>query len=278
LTALFTDATGIVGHGRSLYGGQDGDTSSVLAVVKRTLARALTLIDTCESAGKSVDDALSVVEETLHKFRRALSGLSETVVDIILIGMNASLKASHLGGKGSAFVVIANELKTTADHISGGAGGLQSILDRIEKFASDLKRIRVDGDPSQLAKLEPSILHAIQKIEAGNDQLGKLMNRLNDEGAQFEGLITGAQTLLAALGSASAELPGVITLLRSTGEMCGSVSPEDVDGIGLLLDDLYAQYTMVGERDVHLEFLKRFGLAHTTETTEPQNTDEVLLF
>jgi hypothetical protein len=278
LTALFTDATGIVTHGRSLYGGQDGDTSSVLVAVKQTLAQALTLIDTCESAGKSVDDALSVVEDTLQKFRRALSGLSETVVDIILIGMNASLKAGHLGVKGSAFVVIANELKITADHISKGAGGLQSILDGIEKFANDLKRIRVDGDPSQLAMLEPSILLAIQKIEAGNDQLGQLMSRLNDEGAQFESLITGAQTILAVLGSASKNLPGVVASLRSSSEIRGSVVPRDADGIDRLLDDLYARYTMVGERDVHLQFLKRFGLTQKLETAALQDVDDVLLF
>lgn len=219
------------------------------------------------------------MENTLHKFRSALSGLSETVVDIILIGMNASLKAGHLGGKGSAFVVIANELKATADCISGGAGGLRSILNGIEKFANELRHLRVDGDPSQLAKLEPSILRSIREIEAGNDQLGRLMSRLNDEGAQFESLITSAKTLLAALNRVSAKLPGVVTLLRSNSEIRGSVSPEGLDGIGPLLDDLYAQYTMVSERDVYLQFLKRVGLAHKPEAAAiPQTTDDVLLF
>jgi len=89
-----------------------------------------------------------------------------TGVGLILVGMNASLKAGHLGVKGSAFVVIADELKATADQVSNGASRLKPILDGIERSANDLKQLRVDGDPTQLAKLEPSILHAIREIEA----------------------------------------------------------------------------------------------------------------
>ena len=68
------------------------------------------------------------MEDTLAKFRHAISGLSEAVVDITLIGMNASLKAGHLGSKGNAFVVIANELKATADQVSAGAARLKPAL------------------------------------------------------------------------------------------------------------------------------------------------------
>ena len=258
LKALLVDATGIVGHGRSLYGGEGGDTSSFLAVIKQTLAQASVLIGTCETAGKSVDEALSVVEDSLGKFRHAISGLSEAVVDIILVGMNASLKAGHLGVKGSAFVVIADELKATADQVSNGASRLKPILDSIERSANDLKQLRVDGDPTQLAKLEPSILHAIREIEAGNEQLGQLMNRLVHDGAQFEGLMTGAQALMSALGDASATLPGVATQLESIGATLKRVSlvPSD-EGV---LNDLLAHYTMAREREVHGRFLQRFGL------------------
>ena len=117
LSAILADAVGVVDQGRSLYGGRDDGSSSLLTRIRQILAQASTLIATCESAGKSVDDALMVVEDTLGKFRDAIAGLSEAVVDITLIGMNAGLKASHLGSKGSAFVVIANELKATADQV-----------------------------------------------------------------------------------------------------------------------------------------------------------------
>jgi hypothetical protein len=279
LTALVADATGIVGHGRSLYGGQGGDASSFLAAIKHTLAQASVLIGTCESAGKSVDEALSIVEDTLGKFRHAISALSEAVVDIILVGMNASLRAGHLGVKGSAFVVIANELKATADQVSTGAGRLKPILDSIERSANDLKQLRVDGDPTQLAKLEPSIVHAIREIEAGNEQLGQLMNRLVQEGAQFEGLMTGAQALMTALGDASAILPGVAARLETV-----SATPKDMSlaaGDEVVFDDLLAHYTMAREREVHGRVLQRFGLICQPAPRSPQEDqidDGVLLF
>ncbi|MDH8249800.1 hypothetical protein QIG41_27375, partial [Klebsiella pneumoniae] len=100
--------------------------------------------------------------------------------------MNASLKAGHLGTKGNAFVVIANELKATADQVSGGAVRLKPILDGIERSANDLRELRVHGDPGQLAKLEPSIMQALREIETGNHRLGGFMSRLVDEGAEFE--------------------------------------------------------------------------------------------
>jgi uncharacterized protein YukE len=279
LKALLVDATGMVGHGRSLIGGHGDDTSSFLADIKQTLAQASALIGTCETAGRSVDEALAVVEDTLGKFRHAISGLSEAVVDIILVGMNASLKAGHLGVRGSAFVVIANELKATADQVSGGTGRLKPILDRIEQSANDLKQLRVNGDSTQLAKLEPSILHAIREIEAGNEQLGQLMNRLVQDGAQFEGLMTGAQALVTALGDASATLPSVHTRLESIGATLKTVSLGASDEV--VLNDLLAHYTMARERDVHARFLQRFGL--TFEPVEPQAQEDqaddgVLLF
>jgi hypothetical protein len=281
-TILLADAVGMVDHGRSLYGNQSDDTSSFLGVMKQALAQASVLIRTCDNAGKSVDDALMVVEDTLEKFRQAIFGLSETVVDIILIGMNAGLKASHLGTKGSAFVVIANELKTTANNISSNAKLLQPVLESIERAAHDLKNLRVDGDPSQLAELEPSIRHAVREIEVGNDRLAKWMMRLVNGGGQFEDLMKAAQALLTELGDASARLPGVAKLLQTEDQASGSLSVEEADGIGPVFDDLYAQYTMNSERDVHLQFLKRCGLAQgpgrIEPTTNSASSDDVLFF
>ncbi len=74
LTAILNDAGSVVGHGRSLFGSEDGGSSSFLARIKHTLAQASTLIATCEGAGRSVDEALAIVEETLAKFREAIAG------------------------------------------------------------------------------------------------------------------------------------------------------------------------------------------------------------
>ncbi|WP_183710948.1 chemotaxis protein [Bradyrhizobium sp. ERR14] len=259
LTAILHDAGSVVGHGRTLFGGEEGGSSSFLTRIKQTLAHASTLIATCESAGRSVDEALAIVEDTLTKFRQAIAGLAEATIDITLIGMNAGLKASHLGSRGSAFVVIANELKATADQVSAGAARLRPVLDGIERSANELKELRVQGDPTQLAKLEPQILQALREVEAGNERLGKLMSRLVDEGAEFERLMNSAQGQMTRLGESSAALPAVATRLETASASVQRLQPELQDQA--ILDDLFARYTMERERDVHREFLQALGLA-----------------
>ncbi|KQT23584.1 MULTISPECIES: hypothetical protein [unclassified Bradyrhizobium] len=264
LTAILHDAGSVVGHGRTLIGGEDGRSSSFLARIKQTLAHASNLITTCEGAGRSVDEALAIVEDTLMKFRQAIAGLAEATVDITLIGMNAGLKASHLGSRGSAFVVIANELKATADQVSAGAGRLRPVLDAIERSAGELKILRVQGDPTQLAKLEPQILQALREVEAGNERLGKLMGRLVNEGAEFEGLITSAQNLMTTLGEGSAALPAAAARLETAS--AGAQKPQPQAQDEAMLDELFARYTMERERDVHRQFLQTLGLTSVATT------------
>jgi hypothetical protein len=268
LSAILSDATGVVEQGRSLYGGQENrkgsgqdsgnasDASSVLVRIKEMLAQASSLIATCESGGKSVDDALTLVEDTLAKFREAISGLSEAVVDITLIGMNASLKASHLGSKGNAFVVIANELKATADQVSAGSLRLKPILNGIEKSANDLRALRVHGDPAQLNRLEPAILQALREIEEGNERLARLISRLVEEGAEFEGLMNSSRSLMTELGKGAEILPGVARWLDGAAQATSLAAGDEAT-----LDGLFARYTMERERDVHRDFLRGFGLA-----------------
>ncbi|MFK4727688.1 hypothetical protein ABIE89_008788 [Bradyrhizobium niftali] len=264
LTAILHDAGSVVGNGRTLFGGEDGGSSSFLTRIKQILAHASTLIATCESAGRSVDDALAIVEDTLGKFRQAIAGLADATVDITLIGMNAGLKASHLGSRGSAFVVIANELKATADQVSAGAARLRPVLDGIEHSAKALKELRVQGDPTQLANLEPQILQALREVEAGNERLDKLMSRLVDEGAEFEGLMNSAQGLMNKLGESSATLPAVAARLETASAVARRPQPIAQDEA--MLDDLFARYTMERERDVHREFLQTLGLASVAAT------------
>lgn len=264
LTTILHDAGNVVGHGRTLFGDEEGGSSSFLTRIKRTLAHASTLITTCEGAGRSVDEALAIVEDMLAKFRQAIAGLAEATIDITLIGMNAGLKASHLGSRGSAFVVIANELKATADQVSAGAGRLRPVLDGIERSAKELRELRVQGDPTQLAKLEPQILQALHEVEGGNERLGKLMSRLVDEGAEFESLMNSAQGLMTTLGEGSATLPAVAAQLEAAS--AGAQRPQPGAKGEAMLDDLFARYTMERERDVHREFLQTLGLASIAAT------------
>jgi hypothetical protein len=282
LTVLSTDSTKIVGHGRALFGGQDDDMTSFLALMKQKLAQATALISACGNAKKSVDTSISILEDMLGKFRGAISALGETVVDIILIGMNAGLKAGQLGVQGRAFVVIANELKSTADHISAGAKMLEPVLNKMAQSADSLKGLRMEEDSLHVADTENLIIGAIREIEVGNGQLSQLMSHLTRESLQFEGLMTSAKAMMSGLGEKSAALPGVAARLENIDRNTKSLSPNEARRVGELFDELYAQYTMEMERAVHLKQSDRFGIIRKPSISRPDthkaDTEEVLFF
>jgi methyl-accepting chemotaxis protein len=223
----------------------------------------------CEDGGRSIDEALSVVENTLEKFREAIANLSDSVVDISLIGMNAGLRAGHLGAKGRAFVVIAHEMKLTADQMTGAATRLRPLLSEIAKVGDDLRKSRVSSDQTKLTSMENAILQTLHDVEAGNDRLGGLIGRLIEEGAKFDAVMNGAREQMTSLASSASTLPAVAKCLEEAGGDLGRASFSHQDEA--VLDELYVRYTMERERDVHRQFLLPFGIA--TKQAAPAATD-----
>ncbi len=64
----------------------------------------------------------------LDRFEATMGRLTKTVSDIVLIGINAGLKASQLGGEGRSLVVVAQQLKSTADEIARDARELNPLF------------------------------------------------------------------------------------------------------------------------------------------------------
>src|SRR5262249_9699420 len=140
-----------------------------------------------------------------------------------------------------------------------GAARLQPVLDGIERSARELKALRVHGDPAQLASLEPVILTALREVEAGNTRFDRLIGRVVEGGVEFESLMAEAQQAMTELEGASSALPAVAARLEASHPATDKLPPALADDP--LLADLFAQYTMEHERDVHREVLQRFGLA-----------------
>jgi hypothetical protein len=194
--------------------------------------------------------------------------------------MNAGLKAGHLGANGRTFVVIANELQQTADRICGAAKLLEPVLAEIGQSADRLKRLRLQEESLELGGLEKSITRAVEEIQRGNDRLLQTMDHLTRESAQFEVLMTGAVATMAGLGEKVAGLPTIAGRLEQ--ENRDLVLPEDAREAGELFDELYLQYTMGAEREVHIRHCDRFGIPHqpsiAATNTAKTEAEDVLFF
>ena len=259
LTRLTTDSSNIVGQGHSLYGGETNDASSFFGGMKQGLARASMLLAACGQAKQSVDKSLSVLEDMLGRFRAAILALDETVIDIILIGMNAGLKAGHLGVKARAFVVIANELKLTADRISAGAKSLEPVLSKIGQAAQQLKGLRTNevvGHGRGPGKRN----HALDWRDRNRQRrTGQDDGSPDAETSEFESIMTDAQALLSSLGQRFSALPELAKRLRESSRSEAALSPVVAAAACPVFDELYAQYTMDAERQVHSKIVDELG-------------------
>jgi hypothetical protein len=278
LTRLSADSAGIVAHGDALTGGKRNNMSAFIEVMKQRLAEASVLIVACGEAKIPVDASIATLEGVLLKFRAAISALDETVVDITLIGMNAGLKASHLGVKGRAFVVIANELKQTADRISAAAKMLEPVLLKIGQAADQLKSRRLEEESRQMSGLEHSIAQAVGDIEGGNDRLVQLMAHLNRESSQFESLMAGGRKVMSDVGLKFSGLSRIATRLTETGRGLDLLSVDEGDDAQDAFDEVYAQYTMERERQVHRKMSSPFGLICAPPMEKPKADSEDVLF
>jgi hypothetical protein len=274
LSVLATDSAAMVEQGRSLCGVQDKEMMSFLAAMKQRLSTALSLMAACGCAKLAVDESIAVLETMLASFRSAISSLGHTITDITLIGMNAGLKASHLGVRGRAFVVIANELKATADRISAGEKMLGPAVDGIERPAVQLKNLRKDEQALQVAELEVSIVQALGSIEGGNGRLARLMDNLTGESARFETLVVNAKGAMADLGVKFSTLVQVAARLEEP-PISQSLSGDQARAVDRLFDDLFVRYTMVKERDVHRRFAARYPFLSAKNQVAPAPADVI---
>jgi methyl-accepting chemotaxis protein len=277
LTQLSADSTEIAGRGRSLIGGRDDNATSFLDVMRQRVNQARALIAACGNAMQSVGSSIGALEAMIGNFRAAISTLDEIVIDITLIGMNAALKASHLGEKGRAFVVIAKELQLTADRISASAKLLEPLLDHIGGAADHLKCVQTETESVKATDLESRIVGAIHKIELGNGRLDQMIQSLMRESEGFEVLMTNAKDTMSALGERFSTLPEIARRLAQPNH--NFILSRDLrSDAGGLFDKLYLQYTMDAERDVHLKCAGRLQLPHTVPDVVPADDSEDALF
>jgi hypothetical protein len=141
--------------------------------------------------------------------------------------------------------------------------------------ADDLQDLGT-AEPSMVQRQKVRVL--LREVEAGNDRLGALIGRLIGEGAEFDGLMNSAQSLMTTLRQEAAALPAVAARLDAPGTPFRKTSPGA--GEQVMLDDLFSRYTMERERDVHRKYLGGLGIAppKTAAPVIAEADDGVLLF
>ena len=216
----------------------------------------------------------------LETCQATVAALAGTVSSIVLIGMNAGLRAARVGTGGRSLVVIAQELKFAAHHVASDADRLTPVFAQMNEAALGL----TEGgglDAAHFAALDQSMRDALAAMRQTGDRLSAVLGQLAREGGGFAGVLAQARLSFSNAGAMSDLIAGVAGELTRT---IGDGAP--AAGMGapvasLLQQQVWPRYTMTAERDIHHAVLARQGVSAgpaAVTVVQPDDALEDFLF
>ncbi|WP_376988998.1 hypothetical protein [Bosea sp. R86505] len=250
LALLAGDTAGLLDLVRSLYQGDGGKSGSFLDDLEADLAEASDLLAKCNCARAGVDRVNSAMSTVLETCQDTVAALAETVSSIVLIGMNAGLRAARIGTGGRSLVVIAQELKSAADQVATDAAQLTPTFARMQETSGGLK---TGGrlDAAHFTALNEAMGGSLSAMRQTGDRLGATLDQLTREGGGFSSVVAAARLSFSSAGAMSDLIAsGAAELDRSVADVA---MPEDPGATvaGLIERHVWPNYTMVGERSIH---------------------------
>lgn len=257
LALLAGDTAGLLDLVRSLYQGDGGksdrsDSGSFLADLEADLAQASDLLGKCDHARAGVDRVTSALATVLETCQQTVAGLAGTVSSIVLIGMNAGLRAARIGTGGRSLVVIAQELKVAADQVAADAKHLTPTFARMQEASVGLTRGgRLDA--AHFAALDEAMRSSLSAMRQTGDRLGAALGQLMREGGGFSAVVADARLSFSNAGAMSDLIAsGAVELARGVADQEMPAGADLAERVrGLVDTHVWPSYTMVGERTIH---------------------------
>lgn len=249
LERLVLDARDLVAMGHAIYG-DDGSDKSFLHTLGDGLSKAAIVIQRCAGARDTVGAILVSMRDLIRDLHTTISDLNGVIMDVVLIGMNAGLKAGRLGQEGRSLVVIAQELKNTASEIANEAEGLLPVFETLQSLSRQL-----DVPADEVGRdVNRDVAAILDTLKAGGARLASLLASLDGAGQVFEGELVHARSDFARVLETRGALDDAAADLDDRDLAAGlDIDIEDasrvVDGI------MVPRYTMARERDIHAEIL-----------------------
>ncbi len=268
------EASGLVDLVKGIYGGEDG--ASVLADLQRNLSEAIDLLRQCEAARQAVDDVVAGLTSLLDRFEATMGRLTKTVSDIVLIGINAGLKASQLGGEGRSLVVVAQQLKSTADEIARDARELNPLFAVMIAEAAPLRER--SGQSDRLVAIEDSIGWATDIIRSASEHLASILAKVEDETSRCLRGVEAARSAFTMMGRRADTLAAIGKELPVG---FGGAMPDEAEIAhvrSFLTGEVRARYTMAAERTIFDRVLQALGLVDEAPAPPPVVEDAITLF
>jgi hypothetical protein len=265
LDGLQRDTHQLVDGGRATYGGAGQGSDSFLALFKARLSSAAEFLRACEASRHSVEHATLDLRGTLGDLNETILTLSATSLDLVLVGLNAGLKAGRLGSAGSSLVVIADEMKRLGQTISREAPELITVFDDVRQTSHCLDRENPAAEGSASAVAEVAAI--LVALDIGDQKIAAFLRALGQKVGTVDADLTGARRqfgLAVAMNDDLLAASDTLAGLASRGD--GAGDPQE--GIRWADSLMAPKYTMAREREIHA---RHFGIeAGAPEAAAPE--------
>lgn len=279
LQVLADDTGTMLDLGRALYGSEDASSASFLQALEAELAEAADLIRKCDAARGIVDQVTVTLAGLLAQFEQTVTALSNTVRDIVLIGMNAGLRAARLGSEGRGLVVISQELKTAANQIAVDADKLTPAFNTMQQSSAGLKQ-RDGRGSSELGALAQTMRRSLDQMKESGVRLGATLDQLARDGAEFGSIIHEARLMFSNAAATGDVVAGAAGMLDQPVPRALLAQADAGLVANVLRERIWPTYTMAAERTIHSTVLNACGIASepAQAATAPADALDDVLF
>ena len=244
----------LIGSTDGVFGDPGNREESFLHGFRTRLTHATDLVERCEAARSSIAIVTNDLQAMLADFDGKIAALNDITSSIVIVGMNASLKATRLGPAGRSLVVVSEELRRLAVAIADDSKELLSLFRRVRDRATFIGRLS-SPKASNATSIDGAVLSIVRDLDAGSRRLDACLSLLHAEGRTFDAELGRATLEFSDAVSMNGALLDVADLLQ---QAAGAASNPRLDascGTAFATAIMERRYTMAREREIHAEVL-----------------------
>ena len=250
LEVVANEASGSSARVHGLFQQADGVGRSSLADIELSLGSLSGAFAENMTASESLADIIQATTAAMGEITGFAGEIDFLGSEIRLIALNAIIKAAQAGKEGSAFSVIAENIKQQSDDICRQAATINSSIQTITRYVIDLHHeMHGEGDRASSLRKE-ELATTVTRLRGLIDEAGKLLLSTDKAADSMADTIAGT---VAALSSRELIATVQSDLLPRVKRLVAGLALNDSRSDGLLGAEL--RYTMGSERAVHQKFL-----------------------
>lgn len=250
LDMLMSDIEAITGFSLSLNDAEGGVQGSFLERLEREIQEAADMIRQCDQARSDIGGLTENLNGALNLFQLNIATLSDTVADIVVVGLNAGLRAARLGAGGRGLIVIAEDLKSTADQIAVKADRIITLFEAVQTASQAPLRLEA-ANHIDVGEIYRTMRRSLASIQESGVSLARTFKQIANEGRSFGHMIENMRQMFGGMATLGAGMHRIGHDVHAMASGSGVAEPRDRHMVQAILQEIWASYTMSAEREIH---------------------------